>query len=243
MSETARKFWDAGYSKENKIELPEDISRAAERAKQFFGSLNGKRILDVGCGHGGTSLFFANLGADVTAIDFSAAAIENLKQVAAYNEVSNIHAVVGDAMKIDQLGKFDYVFGSLVLHHLEPFSDFCNVLRSTLKEGGSAFFYENNAASELLIWFRRNVVGKLWVPRYGDDDEFPLMPSEVAMLRRHFQVDIEIPEMIFTQLVSAYLLKRRLSGLTRKIDALLFKYNLGTRYSYRQYVKVRERTA
>lgn len=239
MSENTRLYWEKAYSDETHIELPEDIHRAVAYAHDFFGSIAGKRVLDIGCGHGGTSVFLARAGANVTAVDFSKAAVQNLTEFALKNDIKNLNAVAWDVMKIDELGTFDYVFGSLILHHVEPFAGFCSILRSTLASGGSAFFYENNAASDFLIWFRRKIVGKLWVPRFGNEDEFPLMPAEIEMLRQHFAVDVKIPEMIFFQLASSYLFKRKLLKPTKFIDNLLFQLNIGRKYSYRQYVLIR----
>jgi 2-polyprenyl-3-methyl-5-hydroxy-6-metoxy-1,4-benzoquinol methylase len=180
----------------------------------------------------------ARAGGEVTALDFSRNAVASLNEYARANGVGNLTAVCGDALRIDGLGKFDFVFGSLILHHIEPFADFCTVLRQTLRPGGRAFFFENNAASDLLVWFREHVVGKLWVPRHGDGVEFPLTPGEVALLRRQFRVDIRIPEMVFFQLVSTYLLRRRLHRLMKSVDDLMFRHDVGKRYSYRQYVMI-----
>jgi hypothetical protein len=42
---------------------------------------------------------------------------------------------------------------------------------------GRGFFWENNARIKSMIWFRQNIVGKLWVPKFGDSEEFPLTPG------------------------------------------------------------------
>jgi len=104
------------------------------------------------------------------------------------------------ALALDDIEQVDFVFGSMILHHIEPFEQFANQLRRVLKPGGKAFFFENSAASRLLVWFRQNIVGKLWVPKYGDKDEFPLMPQEIDQLRKRFQVMIIYPEMVFSGL-------------------------------------------
>ena len=122
----------------------------------------------------------------------------------------------------------------MILHHLEPFDEFCETLSSAMKPGGKAFFYENSSASRLLVWMRENIVGRMWVPKYGDTDEFPLKPQEVDMLRRHFRVQKVFPELLFFGLASSYLFKRRGSEFLRKIDEFLYKRDVLVRYSYRQ---------
>jgi 2-polyprenyl-3-methyl-5-hydroxy-6-metoxy-1,4-benzoquinol methylase len=230
-------FWDNVYgATPYSRELDDDVQRAITNAHAFFGPLEGRTLLDIGCGAGASTLFWARAGATVTAVDTSQVAITALQQRCAQLGLTNVTAVVGDAMKIDELGTFDFVFGSMILHHLEPFQQFAEVLRRSTKAGGKAFFYENNAASSLLVWFRNNVVGKLWVPKHGDADEFPLTRAEVDQLRRHFSVRVDYPEMVFFQLASVYLLRHRLHASMRAIDEFLYRRKIGVSWSYRQYV-------
>ena len=72
-----------------------------------------------------TSIFWASTGAQVTAIDYSASAIAKLSEHCEQTGIANIKPVVGDAMAVDELGQFDYVFGSMILHHIEPFGRIC----------------------------------------------------------------------------------------------------------------------
>lgn len=233
----AEVFWDGVYdATPYSRELDDDVQRAITAAHAYFGPLKGRTLLDLGCGAGATSIFWARAGATVTAVDFSAVAIAALRERCASLGLTHVTAVVADAMTIDRLGPFDCVFGSMILHHLEPFEQFAATLRRSVKNGGKAFFYENNAASDLLIWFRQNLVGKLWVPKFGDADEFPLQPSEVEMLRREFAVEVTHPEMVFFQMASIYLLRRGLLRQARALDAFMYKHRIARRWSYRQYL-------
>ena len=96
-------------------------------------------------------------------------------------------------MDIGELGPQDFVYGSMILHHLEPFEEFARTLRAAIRPGGKGYFYENNAASRTMVWFRRHVVGKMWVPKHGDDDEFPLEPHEVDELAEALHGGAELP--------------------------------------------------
>ena len=139
-------------------------------------------------------------------------------------------------MEVETLGPFDAATGIMILHHIEPFSQFALSLGRSLKPGARAFFYENNASNKLLIWFRDHIVGKFWVPKYGDADEFPLQPKEIDSLRPYFKVCQEFPCMVFFQLLSTYILKGRCLGLTRAVDNFLYKRGWLLGYSYRQYL-------
>lgn len=206
----------------------------------YFGDLSGKTVLDIGCGLGKNSIGLARLGAKVTAVDASNTAIAKLNGFATTHNLP-IEAVRGDAMNIAGLGTFDYVVGSMILHHIEPFSVFCDALYAVMKPGGKAFFYENNSASQLLVWMRSHVVGKLWVPKFGDADEFPLSPQEVDILRRRLEVEQIFPEFLFFRLISRYLFRDRLGRLFTVADDFFYRHKLLERYSYRQILLIQKR--
>lgn len=228
-------FWNNLY-RENPTLAPDENDAILEASMQYFGDIKGARLLDLGCGNGSTSLFFAKRGANVVSIDISKAAIVNLSQFCAKNSIDNITPVECSALDITKLGTFDFVFGKFILHHIEPFDMFAKILGDTVVSGGKAFFHENNAFSDLLIWCRNNLVGKFGIPKYGDDDEFPLLPSEVENLREHFSVNIKYPELIFFGLVSVYLLKGNIHKPMQQLDNYLYRFPALRKYSYVQQV-------
>jgi len=236
----SREYWDNIFSEEqhsNSIVDKSNIDYSIiKRALEHFESVEGKTVLDLGCGNGAASLLFSELGANVISIDLSQNAINNLSNYCKRKGIDNIRAIKLSALEIDQLEGVDFIFGSMILHHIEPFKDFVQKLQNTLVYDGKGFFYENNAQSNLIIWFRKNIVGKLWVPKYGDYDEFPLTPSEVDELRRYFNINIEYPELLYFRLISIYLLRDKFSLLFKFIDDKLYKYPFIRKYSYRQYV-------
>lgn len=235
-------FWNKIYlDNENKnyacrIEMPDQDDPVLNRALKHFGDINGKTLIDLGCGSGATSLFFASKGANVISIDISDVAIGKLTDYCIEHEIENILPRKLSAQEISSVGQVDYVFGSMILHHIEPFDEFAKELRRTIAEGGKAFFWENNARSRLMIWFRQNIVGRLWVPKYGDDDEFPLTVDEVDQLRRYFSVNCEYPELVFFRLISAYLLRDRFGQPFEILDSYFYKFASLRKYSYWQYI-------
>jgi SAM-dependent methyltransferase len=98
----------------------------------------GKRILDAGCGNGRWSYGFAHLGARVTAVDASRAAVAETKAV--LQELPGDHAVV--QTRLEELDAavptrdFDLVFSWGVLHHCRSFNRaLAQVARATRSDG------------------------------------------------------------------------------------------------------------
>lgn len=242
MNTRATEFWDSTFEPRDghsdsgvgRPDPPKDP--VLLRACEHFGDLRGRTLIDVGCGNGATSLFFASKGATVISVDLSPVAIRNLSEYCAKRNIETIRPVQLSALDLTLVGTADFVFGSLILHHLEPFDRFVAALRAVLRPGGKAFFWENNARSSLLIWFRQNVVGRLWVPKYGDPDEFPLTPAEVDLLRKRFAVQVEFPELVLFRLVSLYLLRGRLHAPFAWADRIGYRFRWLRQYSYKQYL-------
>jgi SAM-dependent methyltransferase len=229
-------FWDKIYEA-NPARFPDEKDPILLAALEHFGNnIKGARLLDLGCGNGSSSLFFAKHGAHVTSMDISEVAIQSLSQLCVENGIENIAPIKCSAFSIPELGSFDFVFGSMILHHLEPFATFSETLKKSMAQGGKAFFYENNALSNLLIWFRTNLVGKYGIPKYGDDDEFPLTPAEVKILKQDFTVKIIYPKFVFFSLVSIYLLKGNLQSSLQILDDYLGQFSSVRKYSYLQYL-------
>jgi SAM-dependent methyltransferase len=227
-------FWNKIYA-EHPTQSPNENDPILLAALEHFGDdIEGARLLDLGCGNGSSSLFFAKRGANVTSVDISEVAIQSLSKLCTESTIKNISPVNCSAFNIVDLGSFDFVFGSMILHHLEPFSAFSKTLKKSMNPNGKAFFYENNALSDLLIWFRTNLIGKYGIPKYGDNEEFPLTPAEIEILRREFTVDIVNPEFVFLGLASVYLLKGNLHSFFQGLDNYLGKYPYLRKYSYLQ---------
>ena len=225
-------FWDRAYERTDPSK--KSNSHVLDRAISFLGDIAAKSVLDLGCGNGLTSIYLASKGANVTAIDTSKNAIERLKTSCRQNNIKNINALQMSAFDIVDLGQFDAVFGSYILHHIEPFNKFPEVLWKAMKPHGRAFFYENNGSSRLLLWFRDHAVGRLWIPKKGDPDEEPLSPQEVAALKQYFSVAHEYLEMRFFGLIPEYLFGGRFYGPFRMIDRFCLKRGWFVNLSYRQ---------
>ena len=225
----AKEFWDNIFSEGqdnpySRVEMPALDKPILQRALRHFGSVENKTLIDIGCGRGATSLFFTYCGANVISVDSSKAAISNLTKYCQDNDIRNVTPVNIGAQEISKLGKADFVFGEMILHHIEPFGEFVRSLRDAIKPGGKGFFRENNARSKVLMWFRQNIVGRLWVPKHRDPDEFPLTQSEIEEIQKYFHVEIEYPDLRFFRLISGYLLRGHFRSPLVWLDNYFYKY-------------------
>ncbi|WP_407309445.1 methyltransferase domain-containing protein [Desulfosporosinus sp. SB140] len=77
------------------------------------------KLLDIGCGEGKDSVFFARNGYDVTAFDISDAGIEKTKRLA---EKARVQVTVFKADILDYRlnSNFDVLYSSGVLHYVKP---------------------------------------------------------------------------------------------------------------------------
>ena len=77
----------------------------------------GARVLELGCGEGRDSVFFASRGCDVTAVDVSAAGLSKAERLArlAGVEVQWVH---DDAARYSPAGQFDFVYSCGAIHYV-----------------------------------------------------------------------------------------------------------------------------
>jgi SAM-dependent methyltransferase len=208
-----RAFWDR-YIHQTAATQPNVESRevppqvGASPAYQFFlralGDLQGKRVLECGCGDGRISVLLASAGALVQALDISPASVELCRRRAAAWEVSgSLSAAVADLENLPYADQaFDVVCGVFVLHHVNTIAAGREIAR-VLRSGGRAVFLENSAANPVLRLGRKYLVGRCNIPRLGSPDEKPLSASEIQNLRRFFgQVGCHYPQMLFFELAS-----------------------------------------
>lgn len=147
-----------------------------------LGDLDGKDILDFGCGHGMAAVVMARHGARVTAFDLSPAYVAEASRRAKANDVA-VQFVIADGERLPFAdASFDGVWGNAILHHLD-LKRTGRELRRVLRPGGVAVFCEPWGENPLLNLARRHLPypGKGRTP-----DERPLRFCDVDILRRVF---------------------------------------------------------
>lgn len=163
-----RRKWDQMASKASParslVAPDDDFQSYARRCStmpgiaEFLGDLEGKHVLEMGCGLGSLSLLLAKSGARLTAFDISAGSIEVAKQRAVAAGVAD--RIRFDVRPAEQLPyedeSFDIVFGKAVLHHLDAPTAHPHLFR-LLRPGGKAAFSEPMGMNPILNFVREYV--------------------------------------------------------------------------------------
>jgi ubiquinone/menaquinone biosynthesis C-methylase UbiE len=122
---------------------------------RHLGDVNGKTLLDLGCGAGENSVYFSLKGARCTATDYSPGMVEKAVKLAAANGV-HIEARPMDAMEIEfPANTFDIVYAANVLHHLpDPMRALREIWR-VLEPGGKLCFWDPLKHNPVINVYRR----------------------------------------------------------------------------------------
>lgn len=203
------------------------VDRVVQGLLDLAGDLQGKTILECGCGRGLFTRFLVEQGAQVVAFDISDKMVELARE--RLGQTDRVTFLVGaiEALELDAQA-FDLVLGLDILHHIE-LQDALPRIRQWLKPGGKALFVENLGFNPLLAGARMMLAGRFGIAKYGTDDERPLSHGDVRLMRRVFdRVTLHIPQMIFCQIFSRNVLRYRylpwLQRLFEQIDEGLYRY-------------------
>lgn len=144
-----------------------------------LGDLNGKNVLDLGCGLGEVSVYFALQGANVTASDISPGMLE-VTRALAQRYMVNLKTHLSTAENL-QLGdkKFDIIYAGNLLHHVNINETF-DVLLPHLEDGGIFVSWDPLAYNPAINNYRKKATDVRTI------DEHPLKRSDIAEISKRF---------------------------------------------------------
>jgi SAM-dependent methyltransferase len=147
-----------------------------------LGDVRGKRVLDLGCGHGMASVVLARRGAQVTACDLSPGYLREARARADANGV-NVRFIACNGERLPFAdGAFERIWGNAILHHLDLVQATAELHR-ILAPGGIAVFCEPWAGNRWLEMARRRLP---YPGKQRTADETPMSARDLAVLRRAF---------------------------------------------------------
>lgn len=115
---------------------PQGIHEELLQSLEQFIQVKGKKILEIGAGMGGDSLYLAKKDASVTVLDFSEAALKQIK-TSAREESVKIEAVLAEAKKMPfKKATFDVVFHQGFLEHFPDPKPYLLEQKRVLKKDG-----------------------------------------------------------------------------------------------------------
>lgn len=145
-----------------------------------LGSLKGKKILELGCGLGEASVYFAMCGADVTATDLSEGMLAVASGVAKQNGVKISTAKCSaDQLPFDDKS-FDIVYAANILHHVD-IAKTLDEAKRVLKKGGQFASWDPLAHNPVINIYRKMAMS------VRTADEHPLKMRELEFFKNRFE--------------------------------------------------------
>ncbi len=166
-SKLADQWWDInGKFKPLHMFNPIRIQYILETISKYFNlktkSLNGLKILDIGCGGGLISEPMARLGASVTGIDASEKNIKVAKFHASQNNL-NINYLNKSPEQLKDLKNFDVILNLEVVEHVENLNLYLSSCSTLIKKNGLMFTATINRT---LISYLKAIIGAEYVLRW-----------------------------------------------------------------------------
>ena len=146
-----------------------------------LGHLQGRRILDLGCGAGESSVYFARQGAHCIAADHSSGMLDTAERLARRYGVKIEPRVVNANQMAFDSNVFDMVYAANVLHHVDIDCALREIHR-VLKPGGVAAIWEPLKHNPVINIYRR------MASKVRTADEHPLDIRVVDQVQKLFSL-------------------------------------------------------
>ena len=199
---------------------PEDTTHPLEYTFHLLGDVQGKTILDYGCGDGLNTVMLSRRGAKVIGVDLSPELLALAKQRVAVNQCLEATLMLGSAHALPLRDEsVDIVFGIGILHHLDLEVASREVQR-VLKKGGRGIFKEPVRNSKLLARVSRLLPTRADVSRF----EGPLTDQQIRDFAASWRYQGRTFHLILSRLATRVpLLRSSLLTPCEKLDDLLLR--------------------
>lgn len=162
-------------------------ARFEQATKLIQFEVNSKTILEIGCGHGHCSLFFAKLGAHVTGVDFS----PNMLKLAENNKKKCLHEITGSCL-FEQNNIFAYspgkhfflVFALGVIDYIE--ADKVDIFMDNLASLSEKWVLLAFPLKLTLFYFIR----RIWLKYFKGCDVIHFTKKEIQQICEKARLDI-----------------------------------------------------
>lgn len=145
-----------------------------------LGDLSGRSLLDIGCGLGEASVYFALKGADVTASDISGGMLKATERLAGrYGVTLKTHKSTAEDLAFQEGETFDIVYVGNLFHHVQIEPTIRNI-KKVMRPDSRLVSWDPVAYNPVINVYRRIATEVRTV------DEHPFRAEDVAIFRKHF---------------------------------------------------------
>lgn len=149
--------------------------------RRALGDLRGRTLLDVGCGLGEAAVYFALLGADVTATDISPGMCDTARRLAEANGVRiRTHVSAAEDLGLPADLRFDLIYTGNTLHHVDLGATMPLLLKH-LKPDGTFVSWDPVAYNPAINYYRRHAMA------VRTEDEHPLRLRDIRAVQSRFR--------------------------------------------------------
>lgn len=153
--------------------------------RSTLGELSGRTLLDVGCGLGEASVYFAIGGADVTASDISPGMLQATERLAQANGVKvKTLLTASEELAVKVQSQFDIIYVGNALHHVDITATLDRLV-PLLKNDGIFISWDPLAYNPIINVYR------LIATRVRTKDEHPLRVADLQQIRSYFHASYE----------------------------------------------------
>ncbi len=146
-----------------------------------LGDLRGRKLLDVGCGLGEASVYFALKGARVTATDLSQGMLDATRRLGLRHGVEiATHKAASESLLLDDAQKFDVIYCGNLLHHVDIAATL-RLVKPHLAPGGRFVSWDPLAYNPAINVYRRMATD------VRTPDEHPLRRRDIELFRAQFR--------------------------------------------------------
>jgi 2-polyprenyl-6-hydroxyphenyl methylase / 3-demethylubiquinone-9 3-methyltransferase len=189
-SDLAHRWWDL----ESEFRPLHQINPLRLDWIQGLVSLEGKRVLDVGCGGGILADSMARRGAEVLGIDLATKALKvaQLHALEAETQGVSYREISAEGLAAEQPASFDVVTCMEMMEHVPDPSLIVKACADLVKPGGHVFFSTINRNAKAFLFA---IVGGEYLlnllPRGTHEYSKLIKPSELAAYCRAAQLDLQ----------------------------------------------------
>lgn len=142
--------------------------------------LKNKKVLDIGCGLGEVSVYFAIKGAQVTATDISPKMLDLTNSLAKkYNVTVKTHLSTAENLEFDNQEKFDVIYTGNLLHHVD-IKETLDKIVPHLNDEGVFISWDPLSYNPVINNYRKKAFDVRTI------DEHPLKSSDIKLMSEYF---------------------------------------------------------